>query len=117
MAADEDTLAIKYPPVRSYYIKRFYCLLAALILYQLPRLPMYVLTLWRKKSYIRLKRYFRTRIGTFIILFLTQAIFFFTIIGDANELASIYEVEKAWVIVATIGFMFFWLAVDFYWSA
>ena len=83
MAADEDPFALNHPEVKSFYNKLFYCLLAALIFYQLPRIPMYLLTLFRKKSYIRLKRYFRTRIGSFILLFFIQLGFFISILAEA----------------------------------
>ncbi len=101
-------------------MKRFYYLIAALIFYQLPRIPMYLLTVWRKKSYIRLKWYFRTRIGTLLILLLAHVIFFISIIRHATELADALhydQVEKTWAIIGTIGFMLIWLCIDFYWSA
>ena len=78
---------------------------------------MYLLTLFRAKSYSRLKKYFRTRIACFALLFVSMLTFYISIIYQVKELAVLYDVSEAWILLEMGVPMVLWLAVDFYWNA
>jgi hypothetical protein len=90
---------------------------ASVVLYSVPRIPLYLATICRRKSYSRLKLYFRTRITTFLMLLVIHVALFFSILQQSGDLASIYEVTSSWVMLCTAAPMLMWLSIDLYWSA
>ncbi len=54
--------------------------MASVVLYSVPRIPLYLATICRRKSYSRLKLYFRTRITTFLMLLVVHVALFFSIL-------------------------------------
>ena len=114
--AQDEYLKIAQPAKSLYYSQLTISLGVAAMAYSLPRVPMYLATLWRRKSYGKLKYYFRTRIFTFIALLLDVAFLFFMVFGNIDELAIEYDSTTSWILMQVGAFALFWLGVDLYWS-
>ena len=67
-AVDEDDRAQKKPMIKTFDYYLLVMCFASVFLYSVPRTIMYFFTLWRVKSYGRMKIYFRTRVATLIAL-------------------------------------------------
>lgn len=114
--AQDDMIKDAYPAKSSYFTQLYIALAVAAGLYSLPRVPMYLATLWRRKSYGRLKYYFRTRIFTFIALLIDVAVFFFMVFSNIDQLHIEYDSTPGWILFQVGAFALFWLGVDLYWS-
>jgi hypothetical protein len=87
-----------YPARAAYYTHLFVALGVAAGAYSLPRLPMYLISLWRRKSYGRLKLYFRTRIFTFIALLIDIGWLGYMVYGNLMKLAIEYDSTEGYIL-------------------
>ena len=67
--------------------------------YSAPRVPTYLLTLCRRKSYGRLKVYFRTRIFSMLALLIIQAVLMLLVAGNVEELTYEYQSTDTWILM------------------
>ena len=79
--------ALKEPAVHKYFLNTFISMISILLLCQVPRLAMYLVTLFKSMNYTYLKKYFRTRMTTFFILMLIMLVFYISIIMNVSDLA------------------------------
>jgi hypothetical protein len=87
VAQEEDVRAQHSEAIRALYNQLFYMFAASTLFYSVPRIFMYFLTIWRTKAYGRMKRYFRTRIVTFLCLIIIQVTMFICVMLNADELS------------------------------
>lgn len=97
-AADEDLRAQNSKSIYDFYQHVYLAFAAIVALYSMPRLPMYLMTLCRAKSYGRLKLYFRTRIVTMLILMVIQFALFLSVVFDSEQLAVDYDSTESWIL-------------------
>ena len=115
-AANEETEVMIDPAKKAFYTYLFYTLSATTIFYSIPRIPTYLFTLRRQKSYARLKVYFRTRILTFLCLLFTMVVLFSIIFMNVGAMAQAYDSPDNWILLQVGAFMIVWLVVDLYYS-
>lgn len=115
-AATEDRRAQLIDVVANLYYWIAYCLSAIVIGYTIPRIPMYLLTLCRRKSYGRLKYYFRTRVATFIVMLISFVTFFVWVYKNSEELAIAYDSTATYIMFQAVALMLSWIVIDMYWS-
>ncbi len=74
------------------------------------------MTLFRKKSYGRMKLYFRTRILTLVGLIAIHALVFVYVLVNTEGLALAYDFTNGQLMMMTLAPLLTWEAVDLYWS-
>jgi len=83
----------------------------------IPRAVMYFLTLGKFKSFARMQWYFRTRIVTFLILFLILAGCFLFCFFKADDLIKANpDLNRTLILVIFGVFALVWLIIDISWS-
>jgi hypothetical protein len=115
-AVDEDERAQPKPMIKTFYYYLLVMCFTSVFLYSVPRTIMYFFTLWRVKSYGRMKIYFRTRVATLIALGLILLTMFVLILINSSELAVEYDSNRTFIIVLAAGMILVWLGIDLYWS-
>ena len=115
-AAREDRRALAIEVIANFYNWIAYILAAILVLYTIPRIPMYLMTLCRRKSYGRLKYYFRTRVMTFVAMVTLLAVFMFMLYKNSEDLAVVYYSNATYIMFQAAGIVGFWAGIDLYWS-
>ena len=108
------------PTAHKYHLNTFIAMIAILLLCQLPRLAMYLVTLFKSMNYTYLKKYFRTRMTSFFILLLIMVVFFISLIIDINnlcvELGNPDPLTVTQILLPWGASLLIWLGLDLYWS-
>ena len=117
---DFNTDSTEKPIAHKYFLNTFIAMIAILLLCQIPRLVMYLVTLFKSMSYIYLKKYFRTRMTSFFILGMIMLVFFISIVMNISQLCvelgqpdpfTVPQILAPWGASLLI-----WLGLDLYWS-
>lgn len=89
----------------------------SVILYSAPRSAAYFSTLFKKKSYGRTHLYFKSRIYTFITLFLILLGCYIFLIVKSADLVIYYDTfSSTLIVIISSAFFGTWLGVDIYWT-